>query len=208
MTIISILNPKGGSGKTTLATNLARSLQEYGTVLIVDSDPQGSARDWHAANEKNPLPIVALDRPENLRTLNTIAAPYEFVIIDGAAKLEKMMAATIKQSDIVLIPLQPSPYDLWAVADLVEFIKARQEITDGKPQAAFVITRAIQGTKLDKEIKIAVAEYEIGILETQIMQRQVYPQTAAEGQTVFDSNNSDAKKEISALTAEIVKFIK
>jgi len=77
LSIISILNPKGGSGKTTIATNLARSLHERGhKVLIVDSDPQGSARDWHAANEDNPLPLVALDRANNVKSLPDVAAAY------------------------------------------------------------------------------------------------------------------------------------
>ncbi len=72
MPIVSALNPKGGSGKTTISTNLARSLHERGqSVLMVDSDPQGSARDWHAANEANPVELVALDRPNNVKTLLT-----------------------------------------------------------------------------------------------------------------------------------------
>ena len=59
MSIISVLNPKGGSGKTTISTNLARSLHELGhSVLMVDSDPQGSARDWYAASEDNPIELV------------------------------------------------------------------------------------------------------------------------------------------------------
>jgi chromosome partitioning protein len=75
MSIISVLNPKGGSGKTTISTNLARSLHERGhSVLLVDSDPQGSARDWHAANEHNPIELVALDRANNVKTLTSMAA--------------------------------------------------------------------------------------------------------------------------------------
>jgi len=103
MSILSVLNPKGGSGKTTISTNLARSLHERGhSVLIVDSDPQGSARDWHAASEDNPIELVALDRPNNVKTLTSMAANYDYVVIDGAAKLEDMIAACIKVSDSFL----------------------------------------------------------------------------------------------------------
>ena len=208
MPVVSILNPKGGSGKTTLSTNLARSLHERGhTVLIVDSDPQGSARDWHAANDANPLPLVALDRANNIKTLSSMVSRYEFIVIDGAAKLEDMIAAAIKISDFILIPVQPSPYDIWAASDLVDFIKARQEVTDGIPQAAFIITRRIEGTKLGKDIRTALDEYALPVFSTAITQRQIYPQTSAEGLTVFDSDNRKARDEINATTNELLTMI-
>ena len=65
-------------------------------MLLVDSDPQGSARDWHAADRGNPVPLVALDRPNNLQTVRTLRSGYDCVIIDGAAKLETMLAAAVK----------------------------------------------------------------------------------------------------------------
>jgi chromosome partitioning protein len=176
--------------------------------LLVDSDPQGSARDWHAANDSNPLPLVALDRANNVKSLPDVAASYDFVVVDGAAKLEDMIAASIKVADFVFIPVTPSPYDLWAASDLVEFIKARQEVTDGKPPARFIISRAISGTRLGDEIVAALSEQGLGVFATHVTQRQVYPQTASEGGTVFDSKNADALAEINALTDEILAFIK
>jgi chromosome partitioning protein len=82
MPIISLLNPKGGSGKTTLSTHLVRAFHERGAkVLLVDSDPQGSASDWHAAREENPIPLLAYGRPENMRALPGVAAPYQLSLI-------------------------------------------------------------------------------------------------------------------------------
>lgn len=209
MPTISILNPKGGSGKTTLTINLARALHDRGRkVLLVDTDPQGSAKDWHAANESNPVPLVAMDRAGNLKTLPNIAKDYEIVLIDGAAKLEDVLAAAIKQSDIVLIPISPSPLDLWAVRDLVDMIQVRHEMTDGKPQTAFVITKAVQGTKLATEIEGVLKDSGFGLLSVPLMQRQVYPQTTADGLCVLDSNNAEAKAEVDALTNEIEKMMK
>jgi chromosome partitioning protein len=206
--IISVLNPKGGSGKTTISTNIAFSIHKKGySVLLVDSDPQGSARDWHASTENNPIPLISLDRPNNMKNISNLAREYDYVIIDGAAKLEDMIASTIKISDFILIPVQPSPYDLWAVSDLVEFIKARQEVTDGKPLSAFVISRAIQGTKLGSEITKALNEYDLKLCKTNLTQRQVYPQTASEGLSIFDSFNTDAIAEINNLTNEIIETI-
>lgn len=208
MSIISVLNPKGGSGKTTISTNLARAFHDRGhSVLIVDSDPQGSARDWHAANDMNPIELVALDRPNNVKTLLSMATNYDFVVIDGAAKLEDMIAACIKVSDFVLIPVQPSPYDIWAASDLVDFIKARQEVTDGIPLAGFIVSRIVEGTRLGSDIHAALDEYDLPVFETTISQRQVYPQTASEGMTVFDADNAKAKAEAFALADELLKAL-
>lgn len=210
MTIISVLNPKGGSGKTTLSTNLARFYHDRGDkVLLVDSDPQGSASDWHAARDDNPLPFIAYGNPENLKALPGIAAPYDVVIIDGAAKLEGMIAAAIKVSDTILIPVQPSPYDIWATADLVDLIKARQEVTDGHPQAAFIVSRAIKRTLLSKEIAEALSEHELLVFDAHTTQRQSYPRTASEGLSILDSGTDEkAKKEIKNVVKELDLFIK
>jgi len=208
MAIIAILNPKGGCGKTTLTINLASALSRKDqSVLIVDSDPQGSARDWHAVLEENPLPLIALDRPNNLSTIKDISMTYDWVVLDGAAKLETMIAASIKISDLILIPVQPSPYDIWAAGDLVEIIKARQDITDGFPQAAFVITRKINGTLLGNDVRTALTECHLPILSTEIIQRQAYPRAAADGQTVFEGSDQKAQIEITNFANEIVMLI-
>jgi len=84
MQVIAVLNQKGGSGKTTIATHLARALQLDGaSVLLVDSDPQGSARDWAAVQEDNPVTVVGIDRPTIDRDLKAIGHK-DFVVIDGA----------------------------------------------------------------------------------------------------------------------------
>jgi chromosome partitioning protein len=207
MTVIAVLNPKGGCGKTTLATNLARALHDRGAkTLLVDSDPQGSASDWHAAREDNPLPFLAYGKPENFKALPGIAQPYEYVLIDGAAKLEGMIAAALKVADSVIIPVQPSPYDIWAVADLVDLIKARQEVMEGKPKAAFVISRAIKRTVLSREVLTALAEYPFPVFQAGTMQRQSYPRTAA-GKSVFEDGSKEAAGEVTAITDELLRLV-
>jgi chromosome partitioning protein len=206
MPIIAILNPKGGSGKTTLTTNLARACHDRGLrTLLVDSDPQGSASDWHAAREDNPLPFLAYGRPENFKALPGIAAPYDLVLIDGAAKLEGMIAAALNVADGVLIPVQPSPYDIWATADLVELIKARREVTEGLPRAAFLVSRAIRRTVLSREIHAALAEYGLPVFTASTTQRQSYARTAAGGLSVFDDGSKAAAAEITAIAAEFLE---
>ncbi|MEP9690596.1 ParA family partition ATPase [Xanthomonas perforans] len=204
MQVIAVLNQKGGSGKTTIATHLARVLQLDGAdVLLVDSDPQGSARDWAAVREDQPVTVVGIDRPTIDRDLKNVARK-DFVVIDGAPQAADLAVSAIKAANFVLIPVQPSPYDIWATADLVELVKQRIEVTDGKLQAAFVVSRAIKGTRIGAEVTDALNGYGLPVLEARITQRVSYPGTAAAGSTVMDAEpDGDAAAEVRALANEI-----
>ena len=105
---IAILNQKGGAGKTTLATNLAHAFQLTGKdVLLVDADPQGSARDWSEASHGGICPVVALDRETLARDLPAITHGYDWVVIDGPPQIARISAAAVTAADVVLIPVQP-----------------------------------------------------------------------------------------------------
>ncbi|WFS69610.1 ParA family partition ATPase (plasmid) [Agrobacterium leguminum] len=208
MHVIAVLNQKGGAGKTTIATHLARALQIGGAdVLLIDSDPQGSARDWAAVREEQPLSVVGIDRPTIERDLKNIARK-DFVVIDGAPQAADLAVSAIKAANFILIPVQPSPYDIWATADLVDLVKQRIEVTDGKLRAAFVVSRAIKGTKIGSEITEALNGYGLPVLATRITQRVGYPGSAAAGSTVLDLEpDSEAAREILALANEIKQVI-
>ena len=208
MKVIAVLNQKGGSGKTTIATQLARGLQLQGhSVLLVDSDQQGSARDWRAVDEDNPVPVIGLDRPTLDKDLKTVS-DKDYVVIDGSPQATNLALSAIKAADFVLIPVQPSPYDVWATNDLVELVKQRIEMTDGKLKAAFVVSRAIQNTNIGKEVASVLTEYGLPVLDARIMQRVSYPNSAALGKTVFEteSKNSNAVQEMTALVNEVKSF--
>lgn len=205
---ISILNQKGGSGKTTIATNIATGLARMGgQVLLVDTDPQGSARDWRSANQQSGVPVIGLDRPSLANDLRDFSKQYDIVVIDGAPQLKDMAAAAIRASDAILVPVQPSPYDIWATADLVELIKARQEITDGKMQASFIVSRAIQNTKLSNEVIDALSHYSLPIFKSMTCQRVVYATSASSGLSVYDADDEKAKNEIQAIVEELMQWV-
>lgn len=208
MKVIAVLNQKGGSGKTTIATHLARGLQLQGhSVLLVDSDQQGSARDWRAVNEDNPVPVIGLDRPTLDKDLKNVS-DKEFVVIDGSPQATNLALSAIKAADFVLIPVQPSPYDVWATSDLVDLVQQRIEMTDGKLKAAFVVSRAIQNTNIGKEVAAVLQDYNLPVLDARIVQRVSYPNSASVGKTVFETESakSSAVTEITQLVNEIKTF--
>ena len=210
MKILAVLNEKGGVGKTTIATNLARGLQLAGqSAIIIDSDPQGSARDWYAAaKEDNPLPpVVGMDRPPLFKNLKHVAQEFAWAVIDGSPRVEELSVASIKVADLILIPVQPSPYDIWAAESLVDLVKTRQELTNGKPAAAFLISRQIVGTKLAGEVREALEGYQLPILKSLTSQRVVYAQSATRGSTVLDDEpGGAAAEEIRVLVEEIIAW--
>lgn len=208
MKTIAVLNQKGGAGKTTIATHLATALHHAGhSVLLIDSDPQGSARDWAAVRDDHPISVVGMDRPTIERDVKSLA-PVDFIIIDGAPQASDLAVSAIKASDFILIPVQPSPYDIWATAELVDLVKQRIEITDGKLQAAFIVSRAITGSNIGKEVSGILEDYELPVLTTKIHQRVDYPGTAASGSTVIeDFPRSEGAKEMMELSAEIEALI-
>lgn len=204
--IVSILNPKGGAGKTTLAIHMARALHLQGArVLLVDSDPQGSARDWNeVADGKGGFAVVGIDRPTLDKDVPALASGYDWILIDGAAKLEKMSASAVKAADLVLIPIQPSPLDVWACSELVEMIKARHTVTDGVPTVAFQVTRAKKGTQLAREVTEVLAEYGFPSLHGMIHDRTIYAKALADGGTALDAEpDGPAAWEINHLIKQI-----
>lgn len=208
MKVIAVLNQKGGSGKTTIATHLARGLQLQGhSVLLVDSDQQGSARDWRAVDEDNPVPVIGLDRPTLDKDLKNVS-DKEFVVIDGSPQATNLALSAIKAADFVLIPVQPSPYDVWATSDLVDLVQQRIEMTDGRLKAAFVVSRAIQNTNIGKEVAAVLQDYNLPVLDARIVQRVSYPNSASVGKTVFETESakSNAVTEITQLVNEVKTF--
>ncbi len=201
--VISFLQEKGGAGKTTMATNIACGIKARGLkVVLVDSDPQGSARDWNEENDGTLIPVIGLDR-ETLATDIKAVQGYDIVVIDGAPQLTKMAAAAVKASDVVLIPVQPSPYDVWASEPLVDLIKNRQQVMNGVPRAAFIISRAIKRSILSREVNEGLSEYKLPVFKSYTTQLVAYPSSASKGKTVLEMNGSEAAKEINAIVDEI-----
>lgn len=206
--IVSVLNQKGGAGKTTISINLARAMALAGdSVLLVDSDPQGSARDWNTMADGQLLNVIGIDRPTIDKDIRSVVHNYDWIFIDGAPCLSNMAIASIKASDIILVPIQPSPYDLWASEDLINLIIDRINMTDGKIKAAFVVSRQIPNTLLGKEIRGILEAYNLPVFLSGTSQRVIYSTSAAKGSTVLDEGDNEASKEIMAIANELKGLI-
>jgi len=206
--IISIANQKGGCGKTTLAIHIAHAIAlDKKRVLLVDCDPQGSASGWAGAREgESPFPIVQIARDTLHRDLPTILKDYDHCVIDTPPRVSALARSAILASDLVLIPVQPSSYDVWAASETVVLVQEAQQF---KPdiKAVFCINRRITGTAIGKEIELALADLPFPILKTAIAQRVAFAESSS-GQTVMEmGSKSAASNEIKALSKEILKYM-
>ena len=203
--IIGVLNQKGGVGKTTLAVNIAATLSVRGRrVLLVDADPQGSSLAWSSARERDPLfPVVGMAKPTLHRDLPEVAKDYDVVVIDGAPRVNELGRSAILASDTILIPVQPSPYDVWAAADTVQLIREAQIYREGLT-AAFVINRKIVNTAIGRDVGSALEHFELPVLSAHLCQRVLYAESAGQGLCVAEvAPQSEAARELAALVLAI-----
>lgn len=210
--ILSVLNLKGGSGKTTVSTNLAVYLGvlKKQNVLLIDTDKQGSSVKWFAEREVNQHNITVIELSDYKalqKQVGEFQKIYDHVIIDGAPAVDIMATVSIALSDLVLIPVNPSPYDIWSTEIMIERINQTKEVKKNL-KAFFVINRFSTRTNLSAETEEALREFNLPILKTKLCHRVAYPDSALSGLSVIEWDNQKARGEIERLGKEIEQVLK
>jgi chromosome partitioning protein len=201
--VITIAQQKGGSGKTTLAVNLAVAFSRMGhSVALLDTDPQGSLGRWFLARR------ARMDDPGmELSTASAWGVSYEceklrkihdFVIVDTPPKVDADLRPALREADLILVPVAASHVDLWAVEGVLD-LAARE-----RKRTTIVLNRTKAGTRLGEEVAAAAAALDTEVAQSRLGQRVVFAETLGTGLGAQEAGKSAASVEVQALADEVV----
>lgn len=214
--IIAVCNQKGGSGKTTVSMQLAGTLaRAKNKVLVVDADPQGTATRWAAsADDENPFcaSVIGLSAASEKvhREVKKFIGDYDYILIDCPPAADSPVPqSALLIADLALVPIIPSPLDLWASVGIRKVIENVSDINETL-KARLVVNQCQPKTNLAKETLEILPEFGIPVCKNYLRQRTAYRQSAVFGQIVqdFGAKAKDAIQEIEALTKEVVSILK
>ena len=207
MPVIALVGNKGGAGKTTLTVNLAVGLGRSSRVAILDTDPQGSSAQWRTMADDKTVPPVVSASDHLVGQVRDLAEHYDYLVVDCPPYVQAPQTLSILQlSDVALIPVQPSPLDLWAS---IHIEKAVSQARTSNPalRALLVINQLEPRTTLSQLMREALAEIKVPVADTSIRRRAVYRASAVEGRSVYamGKRGAQAVDEMDQLIQEVTR---
>jgi chromosome partitioning protein len=203
---IAVANQKGGTGKTTLALNLAAGLQRRGSTLVLDADPQASISQWIGMSDTSDLPAVAHapDGDVSAHIAQGMQA-HRYVVVDCPPTLQTM-GDVLTHVDMVLVPIQPSPVDLWASVDISAAVRDSRQ-RNPRLKAFVVLNQLDSRNALSRSMHEALAELEFPTLRAGLARRAAYRSAAVEGTSVYGLGHrgKEAAREVDALIEELLQ---
>lgn len=200
--VITVAQQKGGAGKTTLAANLAAALAPLRRVAVLDIDPQRSLARWHAlrAERRGAAPILLSDVAgwRLGAELDKLRRSHDVLIVDSPPQIDTDAKLAVRGADLVLVPLQPSPPDLWAAEGTLKLA------ADEKRRARLVLNRAPAAGKLRQQVEAEISRKGQLLLAATLGNRTGFANAFAQGLGVTETApKSVAAAELRALLAEI-----
>ncbi|MBS0346684.1 MAG: AAA family ATPase [Proteobacteria bacterium] len=209
--VITVLSQKGGAGKSTLTMQLAGGLARSGRkVAIIDLDPQETALRWaHAAPEGFPASVSRLDGASaGLHAfIKQGCRGADIVLLDCPPSIEHAATlAALQEADVALVPVVPSPADLWSTKGVERLILQVQASRKGL-KAALVPNRVLR-TNLAWDVLEVMRDFTLPVLGAALSQRNAFAQSAVIGGTVYQLGRAgaEAAREVDKLVAEVLKL--
>ena len=208
--VVAVAQQKGGAGKTMLTAQLAVALAEGARVAVLDIDPQGSLTLWGKLRATAPragaqLTIAAISGWRLSTELDKLKAAHDLVLIDTPPVIDTDARRAIRAADLVLIPLNPAPPDLWAAEGTLKL--AAEE----KRAAVLVFNRAPAASRLRKRMEAEIAARGLRLMEVSLGNRAAYANAFADGLGVTETGGSaaasPASNEIRALAACLMRWL-
>ncbi len=206
--ILAVLSAKGGTGKSTIALNLAGVLtSENKHVLLIDADPQGSVARWSKITKQKYPDILVHPSPVVKKDVKKAGKNYDLTIFDSPPTFKRRMRFLMKVSDLILIPVSPGVTDLWSTRKLVNIFLETKEKRPSL-EARLLINRIDRRTKIGRNFRSRLEKLSIPIFVTEIPQRVVYPEAWQAGVTIDQiQQNQSGFEDFQNLASEVSIWI-